>query len=31
VSVQATAEQNNIVSDLATKTIVLKNRPAATS
>lgn len=26
VTVQATAEQNNIVSDLATKTIVLKNR-----
>jgi len=30
-TVQATAEANGVTSDLATKTIVVKNRPAATS
>jgi len=31
LTVQATAQANGIISDLATKTIVVKNRPAATS
>jgi len=31
LTVQATAEANGIISDLATKTIVLKNRPATAS